>query len=128
MGIEEIIIYIFGIGGMIAVGFIAIIIISSWKEDWKRRKLKKKVGDKIIVNDISTNFEFEIVGEQEFNTIPVNLVVEEDGEINWYLNVSDSDTIIKSVYVVIPKTAKDEEVKEIIEAIYKSVEGGEHES
>lgn len=95
-------------------------------EAWKRRELKKKVGDKIIVNDISTNFEFEIVGEQEFNTIPVNLVIEEGGEITWYLNVSDSDTIIKSVYVVIPETAEDGEVKEIIEAIYKSVEGEEH--
>jgi hypothetical protein len=48
MSIGEIIIWIFGIIGVIAVGFIAIVVISSWSEDLERKRKEKKKAKELL--------------------------------------------------------------------------------
>lgn len=84
----------------------------------------KKVGDLITVNDITTDCKLQIVKNQEFNTIPINLVIEVDGEVNWYLNPERTDKIIKTVEVVIPEESDDETINKLIEELYNKREKG----
>jgi len=59
--------------------------------------LKAKIGDSIVINDISPDIEFQICTRED-SQLPAHLVIEADGCVRWYNNYDDNaDTVVRQV-------------------------------
>lgn len=59
--------------------------------------LKAKIGDTIVINDISPDIEFQICTRED-SQLPAHLVIESDGCVRWYNNYDDNaDTVVRQV-------------------------------